>query len=41
MKKRFKMKFVSLLLAACMMLTLLPTTAFAAVTDTNDWPIFI
>ena len=40
MKKRFKMKFVSLLLAACMMLTLLPTTAFAAVTDTNDWPIF-
>lgn len=37
---RLKTKMLSLLLAACMMLTMMPSTAFAAVTDTNDWPIF-
>lgn len=37
---RLKTKMLSLMLAAGMILTLLPSTAFAAVTDTNDWPIF-
>lgn len=40
MKKGSMRRIISLLLATCMVLSLLPITAFAAVTDTNDWPIF-
>lgn len=40
MKKRIKRKIITLLLISCMILGLLPVTAFATVTDTNDWPIF-
>lgn len=37
---RLKTKMLSLVLAACMMLTLVPSTTFASVNDTNDWSIF-
>lgn len=40
MKRGLKSKIISLMLSACMILSLLPATAFAAVTDANDWPIF-
>ncbi len=40
MNERLKMRAISLLLSACILSGFFPLTAFATVTDANDWPIF-